>query len=488
VNTEAKSSEDPRSTGKVPEPARQTESPSGIDLRPEPERAVRISKRAGAVIVLLGAAVLGLFAFGGWKREQRRTQTAQGSPYKKVEPAKADEVQKELSASVARDSRTDSRRGVTPASPDAEATQLQRSDPTLPSERVVVRNAPPPRTTAVAVAPSVVAREPSPEERAVAIEYAAEQRARLAPTGIRVETHILSGGPQSGNGSASSATTGGVPALEAIARGLAARNSGTSGSVAGGVATEHSEYDEQNFQAQKEAFLEKARLGNTQEYLKYTRIPPLSRFEIKAGWEIPAALEQALNSDLPGELKALVMSNVYDTATGLYLLIPQGSRLVGAYNSRVGYGQNGVQVAWRRVIFPDGSSIDLDGMEGLDSHGNAGLRDKVDHHYQRLFGFAVLTSMFDAALAITQSRQQSTFLYPSPSQEAESAAGREVSQLGTQLTRKNLNAQPTIRIPAGYKFNVRVNRDILFEAPYGPLAADVPAVASRDRNTAKALR
>ena len=90
------------------------------------------------------------------------------------------------------------------------------------------------------------------------------------------------------------------------------------------------------------------------DYLKSTRTPPLSRFEIQAGWEIPAALEQGLNSDLPGELKALVMSNVYDTATGQYLLIPQGARLVGSYNSRVGYGQSGVQVAWQRVIFPDG--------------------------------------------------------------------------------------------------------------------------------------
>jgi type IV secretion system protein VirB10 len=107
-------------------------------------------------------------------------------------------------------------------------------------------------------------------------------------------------------------------------------------------------------------------------------------------------------------------------------------------------------------------------MEGLDAQGNAGLRDKVDHHYKQLLGVAVLTSMFDAALAITQSRQQSVLLYPSPAQETEGAAGRDVSQLGAQITRKNLNVQPTIKIPAGYKFNIRVNRDILFEEPYQP--------------------
>ena len=107
----------------------------------------------------------------------------------------------------------------------------------------------------------------------------------------------------------------------------------------------------------------------TDDYLRSIRSAPLSRFEIKAGWEIPAILEQSLNSDLPGELKALVTSNVYDTATGMYLLIPQGSRLIGQYDSRVSYGQEGVQVTWSRVIFPDASAIDLNGMVGLDSRG-----------------------------------------------------------------------------------------------------------------------
>ncbi len=276
--------------------------------------------------------------------------------------------------------------------------------------------------------------------------------------------------PQAGTVPSVPGTGSGSPQLEALASALTLRNPERGGPVSPAGVNGNSEYDGQNLQAEKESFLQKARTGNvTDDYLKYTRTPPLSRFEIKAGWEIPAALEQGLNSDLPGELKALVMSNVYDTATGQYLLIPQGARLVGEYNSRVAFGQNGVQVAWQRVIFPDGSAIDLNGMAGLDAQGNAGLRDKVDHHYKQLFGVAVLTTIFDAALAVTQSRQQSVLLYPSPAQETEGAAGREVSQLGTQMARKNLNVQPTIKVPAGYKFNVRVNRDILFEEPYLPL-------------------
>ena len=122
-------------------------------------------------------------------------------------------------------------------------------------------------------------------------------------------------------------------------------------------AVTETDYEAQNAQTRKDAFLKAAQnKGAAQDYLRYTRDAPLSRYEIKAGWEIPAVLEQSLNSDLPGELKALVTSNVYDTATGQYLLIPQGSRLVGKYDSRVSYGQDGVQVVWSRIRTPPPST------------------------------------------------------------------------------------------------------------------------------------
>jgi type IV secretion system protein TrbI len=452
-----------------PEPVRETASPSGIDLRPQPEKSPRISGRAAGLIVLAVVAVLGVFAYGGLRRQQQRAVAAEGSPDRKVEPARPDEVQ-QLSPASSAGARTNAGPGNLPAAAD-DPNQLQHQDSDLPRERIVVRRAQSTQPAPRPVPQPLAAREPTPEERALSVAYMTEQQARMAPTGIRVESAPASRSATSGIGAGNiPVADNGAPQLAAIARALTSGNSAGSGSALPVGANANSEFDGQNLQAQKESYLEKARLGNVaDDYLKYTRTPPLSRFEIKAGWEIPAALEQGLNSDLPGELKALVMSNVYDTATGQYLLIPQGARLVGAYNSRVGFGQNGVQVAWHRVIFPDGSAIDLNGMAGLDAQGNAGLRDKVDNHYQRLFGFAVLTSLFDAALAVTQSRQQSVLVYPSPTQETESAAGREVSQLGTQIARKNLNVQPTIRIPPGYKFNVRVNRDILFEEPYRPV-------------------
>jgi type IV secretion system protein VirB10 len=333
----------------------------------------------------------------------------------------------------------------------------------LPHERLVVRQAPHPAQPRQ-IDPQ---REPSPEERFAALAYQREQEAILAPT-------RTSGSRSLDVPSSPVRTTdAGNPTLPDLGRILARSQAANPppADLARTLGTSNDDYGIQNMQARKEAFLASASGPPTDDYLRSVRAAPMSRYEIKAGWEIPAVLEQSLNSDLPGELKALVSSNVYDTATGIYLLIPQGSRLVGQYDSRVAYGQDGLQVVWSRIIFPDASAIDLNGMVGLDSHGNAGVRDKVDRHYRRLLGFSVLTSMFTAAFAVSQQRNQSVLVNPSPGQIAAGSVGQELSQTGAQITRRNLNVQPTIKVPAGYKFTVRVNRDILFESPYEPVEA-----------------
>jgi type IV secretion system protein VirB10 len=324
-------------------------------------------------------------------------------------------------------------------------------------------------------------REPTPEERRLLAAYEREQQAIAAPTTLREGF----GSPASGSSQAAPAIRNNgddAAQIASMVQGLVRQNGGgaqvTPDSVRALLAqrSQSGEGDgesaDQNQQNGKEAFLAKARAGQTDDYLKSTRTPPLSPYEIKGGWEIPAVLEQALNSDLPGELKALVSSNVYDTASGRYLLIPQGSRLVGVYNSRLGYGQDGVQVIWDRVIYPDGSSLDLSGMVGQDAHGFSGFRDKVDRHYTRLIGFAVLTSLFAAASEISQTQNRSLLTYPSPAQVAGSAVGQQASDLGAQITRRNLNVQPTIKVAVGYRFNVRVNRDVVFDAPYTPVRTD----------------
>jgi len=223
-----------------------------------------------------------------------------------------------------------------------------------------------------------------------------------------------------------------------------------------------------NFQEHKENFIDKARQARDErDYSSATRAPALSKYEIKAGWDIPATLESGVNTDLPGEVKAVVRENVYDTATGQYLLIPQGSRLVGQYDNRVSYGQSRAIVIWSRLIYPDGSSVDLDGMVGHDASGAAGFHDQVDNHFVRLVSMALMLSAFTAGVEMSQPQTSSASGVLSPSAEATQALGQQFGQLGMEVTRKNLNIQPTVKIRTGYRFNVRVNRDIAFTEPYG---------------------
>src|SRR5690606_12184961 len=125
-------------------------------------------------------------------------------------------------------------------------------------------------------------------------------------------------------------------------------------------------------------------------------------YEVKAGSLVPAVLITQANSDLPGQLIAQVRENVFDTATGAHLLIPQGTRAIGVYDSLVAFGQERVLVAWQRLIFPDGSSLNLESMPGTDLAGAAGFHDRVRRDYVRIFGGAILLSAISAGLQISQ--------------------------------------------------------------------------------------
>jgi type IV secretory pathway VirB10-like protein len=221
-------------------------------------------------------------------------------------------------------------------------------------------------------------------------------------------------------------------------------------------------------QDDKQRFLSSARREPQPATTFAPRLPPASRYVVTAGWHIPAALEGEIVSDLPGETAALVTVNVFDTVSGEYLLIPQGSRLIGNYNSRIGYGQDRAQVVWSRIVFPDASSADLGGVNGASPSGAAGFHDKVDNHYRRIAGFALLTSAFSGAFALSQSRRGTVLGYPSAGETAGTAVAQEVTQLGTDVTRRNLNIQPSIKIRPGYRFDVMVARDLVFDGPYRP--------------------
>lgn len=478
------------------------EAPDGLDLHPKPNTSVRISKRAGVAIGLVVFGLLSAFAYGGYRRQIRAQAAAHdaGIP-SAVGPAtaSANEVVKDIPVGNASLVGSDPNQlqapgaangqlrsgqaqpGVQPCGFDPHTGQAYRFNPdtgqpcgSSPQDRVVVRQ--PPQYGYAQTASTVP--EPTPEERRLAAAYQREQEAMIAPTGIRSGSGASSFTSSPGAGSPLSGAAD-LAQVAALSQALGGRGpNAISPALERAVSFSPSgspndpDYENQNMQTAKAAFLASAQQRKTDDYLRSTRTAPLSSYEVKAGWEIPAVLEQSLNSDLPGDIKALIASNVFDTGTGRYLLIPQGARLVGKYDSRISYGQDGVQVAWDRIIFPDASSVDINGMVGLDSHGNSGLRYDVDHHYKRLFGFAALTSAFSAAFDLSQRTTQSALTYPSVGDTATASVGREMSQTGAAITRRNLNVQPTIKVPVGYKFTVRVNRDILFDAPYAPMQAN----------------
>ena len=190
--------------------------------------------------------------------------------------------------------------------------------------------------------------------------------------------------------------------------------------------------------------------------------PPVSPYELMAGTIIPGLLLTGINSDLPGQIVGQVSQNVFDTVTGQQLLIPQGTKLIGTYDSRIAYGQGRALIVWTRLIMPSGASINLEGMPGVDLSGYAGLTDQVDNHYWRLLGGVVLGSFLGAAEQIAQGSSSST--NPNFAQLATQGAAQNANQAGQQLTRKDLNIQPTLEIRPGFRFNVFVTKDIVLEA------------------------
>jgi type IV secretory pathway VirB10-like protein len=220
----------------------------------------------------------------------------------------------------------------------------------------------------------------------------------------------------------------------------------------------------QNRQDQKEAFLSKA--GSAQTRNSGNLQMPASPFQVMAGAVIAAALVTGIKSDLPGDVIATVTEPIYDTATGKFLLIPQGTRLLGKYNSQASYGQSRVQVVWNRVILPDTSSFQLDNLVGSDPAGYAGLEDGVDWHWDRVFAGAALTTLLGvgAELAAPENRNGGDRVV---------IAGRDslkdsVNQVGQEMTRRNMNIQPTLTERPGLPVRVIVNRDLVLR-PYQPL-------------------
>lgn len=219
--------------------------------------------------------------------------------------------------------------------------------------------------------------------------------------------------------------------------------------------------DDHNRQDEKDSFLNERRLENT--HLSSNLVPQASKYELMSGTVIPGLMLTGINSDLPGHIVGQVSQNIFDTVTGRYLLLPQGTKVVGLYDSKVTYGQERVLIVWNRVILPNGKSISLEGMPGVDMSGYSGLKDKVNNHYLRLLSGVVLGSFLGAGAQVAYGDYQN--VNPDFGQLALQGAAQNINQAGQKITQKNINVQPTLEIRPGLRFSIFVTKDITLE-PY----------------------
>jgi type IV secretion system protein VirB10 len=239
----------------------------------------------------------------------------------------------------------------------------------------------------------------------------------------------------------------------------AAGNAGGSGGSngAGGILVNH--------QNEKEAFLTQS--AAIEPYLAKPLLKPVSPYELKAGSIIPGALVTAINTDLPGEVIGQVTENVYDSVSGNYLLIPQGSRLLGKYQSLVSNGQNRALLVWQRIIYPNGDSIILDGMAGTDQIGQSGLADQVDYHLDKLVEATVLSTAL--AYGGNLARNPNSRNGNSGGDVIGDTVAQQADRVGEKFIDRELDVQPTITIRSGWSMRVLVNRDMVL-SPYQPSA------------------
>ncbi|WP_299410382.1 TrbI/VirB10 family protein [uncultured Roseobacter sp.] len=219
--------------------------------------------------------------------------------------------------------------------------------------------------------------------------------------------------------------------------------------------------NDQNLQGRKLDFLDQD--VDADIYNPHALQDLASPYQVMAGTIISASLVTGINSDLPGRIIAQVTENIYDTATGAHLLIPQGARMIGTYDSVVAFGQDRALAVWQRIIMPNGSSVVIENLSATDTAGYAGLKDEVDFHTWRLLKGIALSTLLGVSTELTFGDDESDLVEAIRESTQDSA-----NQAGQRITERNLNVQPTITIRPGWPLRIIVNKDMVLR-PYRDL-------------------
>lgn len=222
-------------------------------------------------------------------------------------------------------------------------------------------------------------------------------------------------------------------------------------------------YENQNAQAAKQKFLNEQQRTRDYTLQNEGAYADENALLVISGSVIPIILVTAINSDLPGFISARVTEDVYDTFWGTQIVIPKGTMVIGNYDSAISWGQNRLLVTWHRLSRPDGYSIQLEGMQGIDKDGSAGARGVTQTHIGKSIAASVLTSLFGVGSNYSAYRAEEVDDSGTLSQAIESTSmgvGSGLQKLGDKF----LNRQPTIYIQPGTKSYIFVSKDIVMPA------------------------
>ncbi len=401
-----------------------------LRLRGDPPRVMRLSRKALVVLALLASIGIG------------------GSLFYALQPARRQAAEELYN--------TDSRSTAdSVASAPKDYGQVPKLGPPLPGDlgRPIVSAqqrgadvAAPPIGPGAGTVPAGRATSP-----AATAAQAARQRIRQEHDAARTSKLFL------GTAVASATGSGAVTASPGLLGAMGNDRPGAGGTPTASSAS--AEDAAQNDQAAKRAFM---KTGTVRPATSSNRLEqPASPYILQAGSVIAAALITGIRSDIPGQITAQVTENVYDSLTGRILLIPQGSKLVGEYDSQVSFGQNRVLLAWDRLILPDGRSLALDRLPGADASGFAGLQDGTNYHWGGIAKAALLST----ALGI--GAQAGSNGNDDLARAIREGTSDTINQAGQQIVRRQLNVQPTLTIRSGYPLRVVVTHDLVL-SPIAP--------------------
>lgn len=432
-------------------------SPPMFGPLPRRGRGVRRLNRV-PILVFVGGAMLVVAAVGYTYRD-RMLQTAanaRDAEQKKPEPASSAAV---LNGAPP-DGEVQSALNRPPPSRQAQQQPAQALVAGVPTESASAGSRP-------SDDEAVKARQQAWQTYYTEVQQVQKDRLSAAQSAMTADTGLTNGRQLTANGSqvAASGGTGGDQVVSGAPSG-APTSSGGALAVPGGYGSGFglpvyppAQVDAAG-QREKQAFLgQPGDMTGASDDLQATLHDPSSPYLVMAGTALPADMVGGINSDMPGVVIGQVAENVYDTATGQYLLIPQGARLIGQYDNSVSMGQTRVGVIWNRLIYPDTESIDLGTMEGADQGGYAGFHDLVDTHFWSKIGNAILISIASAGVQLSQPQAVNGQNYNSQ-QIAAAALGQQFGELGQEYARAGLSIPNTLEIRPGYRFVVMVNKDM----------------------------